>query len=130
MKQKMIKLTGGIFLNKVASGVQLALEQLQSNDGVDDDEENYQEEDVKQWHHGRDNWIENNLQTCEAKKKSRPIDSNRIVNIKAVLYQRHVCDESDFMWNFMNESRSKCRDLEASSTDLVSWLHRGNACYN
>jgi len=39
-------------------------EQLQTDDGVNDDDEYYEQRNVKQRHHSFENRIENNLKTC------------------------------------------------------------------
>ncbi len=57
------ELTSGVVLNKVAGGMELALEEFQTNDGIDDDQEYDQEKDVEQWNHCRDDRVEDDLQT-------------------------------------------------------------------
>jgi len=44
--------------------VKAAGEQLQTNDGVDNDDEYYEQRDVKQRHHSFENRVQNNLKTC------------------------------------------------------------------
>lgn len=47
----------------VASCVQLAGKEFQSNNGVDDDDKDDEQSDVQEWHHGSQNGIEDHLQT-------------------------------------------------------------------
>ncbi len=43
--------------------MELALEEFQTNNGIDDDQEYDQEKDVEQWNHCRDDRVEDDLQT-------------------------------------------------------------------
>lgn len=49
----------------VAREVKVAAEQFESDDGIDDDDEQYEQGDVKQRNHRLDDGIQYNLQTCQ-----------------------------------------------------------------
>lgn len=46
----------------------LALEELLPHNGIDDDHEEDEQRDVQQRHHGFDNGVQDNLQTCTREK--------------------------------------------------------------
>lgn len=45
----------------------LAHEELQADDGIDDDDEQHEQGDVQQGHHGLDDGIQDHLETCNDK---------------------------------------------------------------
>jgi len=51
--------------------VKAAGEQLQSDDGVNYDDENDEQRDVKQRHHSFENRVQNNLKTCSSQRRYR-----------------------------------------------------------
>ena len=57
--------------------VQLALEQLQPDDGIDDDDKYHKQRNVKQRHHGSQNGVEDHLQTCERETKRSELRTTR-----------------------------------------------------
>jgi hypothetical protein len=66
-----VRLGAGFFTGAVdvAGAVQRAAEQFQSDDGVDDNDEQNKQRNVKQWHQSFQNGIQYDLQACNAKSK-------------------------------------------------------------
>lgn len=56
----------------VAGLVHLPHEELQPDDGVDDNDEEHEQGDVQQGHHGLDDGVQDHLETCNGKADSAP----------------------------------------------------------